>query len=141
VVFSLSFQQGFPWFQYLNSFVLEPEPVEGLDGLIGVVHVVVVDEPVAETLTCDNGTKFFYVHTNSGASDFCHVWLILPGWLSDFARLSDQFWDRNLPISPSNFVQCDVHRLDAYKNKTYGLVKLVGQQKSDQFWIFRVNDP
>ncbi len=57
MVFSLSFQQGFPGFQYLNSFVLEPEPVEGLDGLVGVVHVVVVDEPVAETLTCGEWYK------------------------------------------------------------------------------------
>jgi hypothetical protein len=50
------------------------------------------------------------VYTNSGASDFCLVWLILTGCLSDF-------WDKNFPISPSDFVQCDVRRSDAYKNR------------------------
>jgi hypothetical protein len=47
----------------------------------------------------------------------------------------------NFPISPSDFVQCDVRQSDAYKNQTDGLAKLAGQQKSDQFWLFRVNDP
>ncbi len=46
---------------------------------------------------------------NSGASDFCHVRPILPGCSSDF-------WERNFPISLSDFVQCDVCRLDAYIN-------------------------
>jgi hypothetical protein len=52
------------------------------------------------------------VYTNSGTSDFCHVRPILPGCLSNFARLSDQYWDMNLPISPSDFVQFNflVHR-------------------------------
>jgi hypothetical protein len=38
-------------------------------------------------------------------------------------------------------VQCDVHQLVAYKNRTDSLAKLVGQQKSDRFWLFGVNDP
>ncbi len=78
---------------------------------------------------------------NSGASNFCHIQPILPGCLSNFASLSDRFLDRNFPISPSNFVQCDICRLDAYKNWMDDLAKLVGQQKLDQFWLFRVNDP
>jgi hypothetical protein len=57
--------------------------------------------------------------------------------LTDFARLSIWFWDRNFPISPSDFVQRDVHQSDAYKNQTDNLAKLVGQQKSDWFWLFR----
>ncbi len=44
-------------------------------------------------------------------------------------------------MSPSNFVQCDVRQSDAYKNWTDGLAKSVGQQKSDRFWLFDVNDP
>ncbi len=55
------------------------------------------------------------VYTNSSASNFCHVRLILPGSPSGFARLSDWFWYRNFPISPSNFVQCDVFQSDAYE--------------------------
>jgi hypothetical protein len=81
------------------------------------------------------------VYTNSGASNFCHKWPILPGCLSNFARLSDQFWDRNFPISPSDFVQCDVRLSDAYKNQTDCLAKLVGQQKLGRFWLFCVNYP
>ncbi len=81
------------------------------------------------------------VYTNSGASDFCHVRPILPGCPFNFARLSDWFWDRNFPISLSNFVQCDVCQSDAYKNWTDGLAKSIRQQKSDWFWLFRVNDP
>jgi hypothetical protein len=53
------------------------------------------------------------IYTNNGASDFCHVRLILPGCPSDFAMLSN----RNFPISPSDFVQCDVRQSDAYKNQ------------------------
>jgi hypothetical protein len=37
-------------------------------------------------------------------------------------------------------VQCDVCQSDAYKNQTDGLAKLVEQKKSDQFWLFRVNE-
>ncbi len=52
-------------------------------------------------------------------------------WLTNFARLSDRFWDRNFPVSPSDFVQfmsdCDVRRSDAYKNQTDGLAKSVRQ--------------
>jgi hypothetical protein len=79
------------------------------------------------------------IYTSSGASNFCHVWPILPGCLSNFARLSDWFWDRNFPISPSNFVQCGNGQSDGYKNWTDGLAKSVGQQKSDQFWLFCAN--
>jgi hypothetical protein len=43
-------------------------------------------------------------------------------------------------LSLSNFVQCDVRQLDACKNWTDGLAKSVGQQKSDQFWLFLVNE-
>ena len=35
----------------LYGLVLEPEAIKGLDGLVGVILVVVVDETVAETLT------------------------------------------------------------------------------------------
>jgi hypothetical protein len=59
---------------------------------------------------------------------------------TDFARLSDHFRDRNFPISPSNFVQCDVCQLEAYKNWTDSLAKSVGQQKSDRFGLFCVNE-
>ena len=41
----------------LNSFVLQPETVEGLDGLVGVILVVVVDETVAEALTWKSGVQ------------------------------------------------------------------------------------
>ncbi len=44
-------------------------------------------------------------------------------------------------MSLSDFVQCDVHRSDAYKNQTDNLAKSVGQQKLHQFWLFHVNDP
>ncbi len=71
--------------------------------------------------------------TNSGASDFCHVWLILPGSLTDF--------EIGIFLSLSDFVQCDVCQSEAYKNWTDGLAKSVRQQKSDQFWLFHVNDP
>ncbi len=81
------------------------------------------------------------VYTNSGASDFCHIQTILPDCLSDFARFSDQFWDRNFPISPSDFVQRDVCQSDALKNRTDGLAKLVGQPKLDWFWLLHVNNP
>jgi hypothetical protein len=70
------------------------------------------------------------VYKNSGASDFCHVRLILPGCPSNFARLSNRFRDRNFPISLSDFMQCDVHQWDAYKNRTDGLAKSVVQPKS-----------
>jgi len=81
------------------------------------------------------------VYANSGASNFCHIRLILPGCPSDFAKLSDQFWDRNFPISLSDFVQCDVRRSDAHKNRMESLAKSVRQQKLDWFWLFPVNDP
>ena len=35
----------------LDGLVLQPEPVEGLNGLPGVVQVVVVDEAVAKALS------------------------------------------------------------------------------------------
>ncbi len=54
----------------------------------------------------------------------------MPGCPSNFARLSDRFWDWNFPISLSNFVQCDVCRSDAYKNWTDSLAKSARQQKS-----------
>jgi hypothetical protein len=38
-------------------------------------------------------------------------------------------------------VQCDFCQSDAYKNWTDSVAKLVGQPKSDQFWLFRVNEP
>ncbi len=38
-------------------------------------------------------------------------------------------------------MQCDVSLSDAYKNWMNSLAKLAGQQKSDQFWVFRVNNP
>ncbi len=79
------------------------------------------------------------VYMSSGASNFCHVQPILQGCLSNFARLSEQFWDRNFPISPSDFVQCDYGQSDDYKNRTDGLAKSVRQQKLDQFWLFHVN--
>jgi hypothetical protein len=81
------------------------------------------------------------IYMCSDTSYFCHVQPILTGCLSNFARLSNRFWDRNFPISPFNFVQCDVRQSDAYKNQTDGLAKSVGQQKSDRFGLFHVNDP
>jgi len=48
---------------------------------------------------------------------------------------------RNFPISPPDFVQCDVCQSDAYKNQMDSLAKLVGQQKLDRLWLFHVNDP
>ncbi len=81
------------------------------------------------------------IYTNSGATNFCHVQPILPGCLSDFARLSDRFWDRNFPISPSDFVQCDVRRSDAYKNRTDGLAKSVGQKKIRPILAFPCKPP
>ena len=38
---------------HLDGLVLEPEPVERLDGLVGVVGLLVVDEAVAEALPGD----------------------------------------------------------------------------------------
>jgi hypothetical protein len=38
---------------------LQPKPVQGLDGLAGVVGVVVVDEPVAQALACEK-TKWMF---------------------------------------------------------------------------------
>ena len=36
---------------YLDGLVLEPESVQGLDCLAGVIRIVVVDETVAQTLS------------------------------------------------------------------------------------------
>jgi hypothetical protein len=72
------------------------------------------------------------VYTSSGASNFCHVRVILPGSPTNF--------DIEIFLSLSNFVQCDVRQLDACKNWKDGLAKSVGQQKSDQFWLFPVNE-
>ncbi len=38
-------------------------------------------------------------------------------------------------------MQCDVRQSDAYKNQMDRLTRSVGQQKPNQFWLFRVDDP
>ncbi len=40
---------------YLDCFVLQPQSVEGADGLLGIVLSVIVDESIAKALTCNYG--------------------------------------------------------------------------------------
>lgn len=38
---------------YLNGFVLESEPIESLNGFGSIVLIVIINEPVTQTLTCN----------------------------------------------------------------------------------------
>ena len=44
--------KGFNTLSYLDGFVLQSQPVKRVDGFASAVSTAVVDEPVAETLTC-----------------------------------------------------------------------------------------
>ncbi len=124
--------------QFRTEFETEPVFLDsrGADFQVKDVAQTKKSKCPAEIMTSFTMCHLSPIYTNSGASDFCHVRLILPGCLSNFARLSDRFWDGNFPISLSDFVQCDVCRSDAYKNWTDGLAKLVIRQKLDRFWLF-----
>jgi hypothetical protein len=99
----------YKYYTILELPVLEEKKFCNLDTRMAenIVNILRYNKRLADKT---NRSWLCLVYMNSGASDFCLVWLILTGCLSDF-------WDRNFPISLSDFVQCDVRQSDAYKNR------------------------